>query len=406
MPLGVRIFVGLIFAILGLSFVATTAILLYEFSGIRGGEYITSITLATFYSHLFIFFPTFGIVALFAFYTPACVFTDMYMRYVPAGKVRFAFGFLVLIVVSGYLALIMNAGTERSIWEVKPGVLAADRGEPGTCASGASASCTRLPILTAVENVRRVSQSRIGLSDLSRNCDADPWISQTGNEQERKRFCLASTPLPASHTPPFLTTDQQCCAAQKAFREAMFKFHAPPDNRSMTGIVHRTLLPLKIFFLLVLLTISLMLALRWKSLDRYYKPFLPGLEKGVLIGAAAMVLYPVMSHAFLHAAALLYGTSASSVFRFVAPYISFFFGAWGLLLLLFFYRLRDKEVQNIVRMGGVVGSAVAIVKYEQIIDIFVRVFGSGANFAGLLILAAAAIAALVYLARNASDDMI
>ncbi|MFM1814841.1 MAG: hypothetical protein RLZ98_1536 [Pseudomonadota bacterium] len=396
MPLGVRIFVAVVFSILGLSFIATTGILLWEFSALTSARYLPSVTLATFYSHLFIFFPTFGIVALFAFYTPACVFTDMYMRYVPAGKVRFIAGFAVLALLSWLVANGMNASKERSVWEVTPQALAADQG-----------SQNRLPILTAIENVRRVSQSRIGLSDLARDCDPDPLIGPAISEgQERRRFCLASTPLSDANRAPKLTTDRECCEAQHAFRTTMVKLHAPLENRSVTGVVHRTLLPLKIFFLLVLLVISIMLAIRWGSLERYYRAFLPGIEKGVLVGAGAMVLYPVMSHAFLHAAELLYGTSSDSIFRTLAPYISFFFGAWGLLLLLFFYRLRDKEVQTIVRMGGVVGSAVAIVKYEQIIDAFVRLFGSGASLAGLLILAFGAGVALFYLTRASADDML
>lgn len=395
MPLGVRIFVAVVFGLLGLSFIVTTATLLYEFSGLQGTEYVTSLTLATFYSHLFVFFPTFGIVALFAFYTPACVLTDMYLRHLTAGPLRFGLGFLVIALASYGIAETMNSGKgERSIWEVSPKTLASDKGAPG-----------RLPVLTAVENVRKVSQSRVGLSDLVRNCEADPWIGPSGSEAERKRFCLASTPLPTGQSRPALTTDQECCKSQMAFRENMHQLYAPVDNRSITGVVHRLLLPLKVFFLLMLLVIGIMLAARWQSLNQHYKSFLPGLEKGVLIGAGAMVLYPVMAHAFLQAAELLYGSNSGSVFRVMAPYISFFFGAWGLLLLLFFYRLRDKEVQTIVRMGGVVGSAVAIVKYEQIIDLFIRLFGSGASFVGLLVLAVLAIAALVYLSRSATDDM-
>ena len=406
MPLGVRMFVATVFGALGLSFLATTAVLFFEFSSLQTGAYMPAMTLATFYSHLFIFFPTFGIVALFAFYTPSCVFTDMYMKYIPAGRIRFLVGFAVLAVLSAYIASVMNAGKERSVWEIRPAVLAADKGEPANCTSRNGKACTRLPILAAIENVRRVSQSRIGLADLARECDSDPWIGQIAETKQQKRFCLASTPAPSKGAAPILTADRECCQAQEAFRNAMTSLHAPPDNRALTGLVHRALLPFKIFFLLVLLVISILLAWRWNYLERYYTPFLPGLERGVLIGAGAMVLYPVMSHAFLHAAELLYGTNTDSVFRFIAPYVSFFFGAWGLLLLLFFYRLRDKEVQNIVRMGGVVGSAVAIVKYEQIIDFFVRLFGSGASTVALIGLVVVAIAALVYLSRSSADDMI
>ena len=58
MSLGLRIFIGFVFTTIGLSFLATTAVLFHEF------EQVSWLALATFYSHLFIFFPTFGIVAL------------------------------------------------------------------------------------------------------------------------------------------------------------------------------------------------------------------------------------------------------------------------------------------------------------------------------------------------------
>jgi hypothetical protein len=59
-------------------------------------------------------------------------------------------------------------------------------------------------------------------------------------------------------------------------------------------------------------------------------------------------------------------------------------------------------------MGGVIGSAVAIVKYDQIIDLSVRFFGSGASYVNLGILGCAAVLALIVLlyrnAREAAKD--
>ncbi len=407
MPLGVRMFVAVIFSVLGLSFIVTAGALFYEFTDPQASSHQTALTLATFYSHLFVFFPTFGLVALFAFYTPACVFTDMYMRHVPAGRIRFVFGFAVLAVAAYFIAGQMNKSKERSIWEVTPATLAADKKDPKNCSASNKGACVRLPILDAVTNVRRVSQRRIGLSDLARTCQPDPLIGALNDTPRKKRFCLVSTPLPTGKQPYELTTDRQCCKAQAAFKKAMTDLHAPVKNRSMTGILHKALLPLKVFFFLVLLVISVLLAVRWGSLERHYKDFLPGLERGVLIGAGAMVFYPVMSHAFLHSSGLLYGIGdgATTGFRDIAPIISFLFGAWGLLLLLFFYRLRDKQTENFVRLAGVIGSAVAIVKYELIIDFCVRLFGSGSSAASFVLLLIIIVGALVFLARKSSEDM-
>ena len=69
-------------------------------------------------------------------------------------------------------------------------------------------------------------------------------------------------------------------------------------------------------------------------------------------------------------------------------------GAWGLLLLFFFYGQQNERMQNLARMGGMIGSAVAVVKYDQIIDIFVRGFGSGADVLNITLLCIAAFASV------------
>ena len=69
---GARIFVALCFVVLGASFVASTALLIYEFQGIDW------LTMVVAHSHLFFFFPVLGILALFAFYLPSVVFTHLY----------------------------------------------------------------------------------------------------------------------------------------------------------------------------------------------------------------------------------------------------------------------------------------------------------------------------------------
>ena len=99
------------------------------------------------------------------------------------------------------------------------------------------------------------------------------------------------------------------------------------------------------------------------------------------------------------------GAGPQGGFRSVAPYISFALGAWGLLLLFFFYSRRDKELQSLARMGGMIGSAVAVVKYDQIIDSFVRLFGSGATWINLVLLCCAALAALVVLLWKTTRDL-
>src|SRR5262245_66271534 len=88
---GARVFVALAFWLLGASFVASTGLLIYEF---RDAEW-RSLLIA--HSHLFLFFPVFGLLALAAFYRPAVVFTDLFLRILRHGKFRFCFGLLVVV---------------------------------------------------------------------------------------------------------------------------------------------------------------------------------------------------------------------------------------------------------------------------------------------------------------------
>ncbi len=384
MLVGVRVFIAVLYSLIGLSFVATTGVLISEFRDLDW------LTLATFYSHLFLFFPLFGLVALISFYMPSCVFLDMYWRHVKYGKPRFIFG---LIVVAGLAWLISQAflgSSERSIWEVRPQVLERDRISLASCLQ--TSTCPRLAALDALNNVRQVSQSRVGLSELAPNCDRDPLIS-TAADSAVRRFCFASTPYRSDAQSP-LSTDDACCRAQHSLVDAVRRLAGGPDGRSITAQVHAYTLPLKVFFLLTLLVISIMLAFRRRQLEAEYSQYMYLIERGVLIGTVAVLFYPIMSHAFLQSASLLYGSGAGSNYRSTASVLSFLFGAWALLVLFFFYRRRDKEVEAIGRIGGVLASIIAVLKYDIIIDYFIRVAGSGAGITNVLLLGALCLVAL------------
>jgi hypothetical protein len=380
-----RIFVFLVYLSLGLSFLATTAVLAHEFWNFGWFDFITTD------SHLFLFFPTLGIVALIAFYTPSSALADLYWQHVPLGKLRFTIGILLLGAFSYLIAADLLASPKRSAWEIAPAALKEDGGDPPGCALAAGGSCQRLPILQALKNLRQVSQTHLGLAEFIRDCDRDVLLEGTSSP-ESKRFCFASTPL--SPSPP-LQTDADCCRAQERLSTAVSAQVAHQERRSLTGKVHAWLLPFKVFFLLVLLAISILLVLRHEAIERHYKGNLARIEFGVIVGTTAALFFPFMSQAFVQSAEALYGIAGRGTFSRIAPLMSLAFGAWTLLMVFFFYRRRDKEVEALGKMGSAAAGVLAVLQYTILTAIFVRALGSGADAYSIIVLLTACIIAVI-----------
>jgi len=366
--IGPRLFVFLVYACLGLSFVATTAVLTYEFWDTGWFD------LATTDSHLFLFFPTLGVVALLAFYTPSCALADLYWRHVPLGRIRFAIGTLLVGGFSYAIAADLLASPKRSVWEIAPVALNEDKGEPPGCAL-TGATCERLPALLALQDLRRVSETRLGLVEFIRDCDRDALLDGPP-VPEAKRFCFASTPLSPL---PQLQSDADCCRAQERLSASVGSQFSRADRRSLTSKVHAWLLPLKVFFLLVLLVISTLLVLRHRAMGQHYKASIGRIEIAVIVGTAAVLFFPFMSQAFVESSEVLFGLTGRGTFSRMMPVLSLAFGAWTLLTVLFFYRRRDKELEAYGKMGSGIAGAIAVLKYSVITAFFVRLLGSGAS---------------------------
>ncbi|MCB1546793.1 MAG: hypothetical protein KDJ41_02955 [Hyphomicrobiaceae bacterium] len=401
---GARGFVAFIFIVLGLSFIATTATLFYEFG------FKTALDLAAFDSQLFWFFPIFGVLALFAFYLPSAVFTDMYWRYVqPLGRVRFIFGFFVVIALTAAVTVVMLHVSTRSAWEIAPKRLASDRGQPSGCwkrGPDKGAGCTAGPVLDVVLATRAASESRVGLARFVRDCDPDPLL-ETSEENSKLRHCF-----PANKA----LNAKQCCDAQFRFRSSVQDLYAQAANRSLTYRVHVMLLPLKIFFLLVVVIIGLMLAFWRKKVDTHYEPIIKQLERGVLVGAFAMLFWPLTFHANLQSWSVLYGSTpggSDAIFvpftgmswamepivrKYAALALSLSFGPWALLLLFFFF--RKKDIEATVRTAGVILSGLAVLKFDDLIDLSNRFLGSGSGYSSFLAMLLIFIGGLYLLARS------
>jgi len=386
--LAARLFVLGVFGILGASFIATTAALYYEFGVLnQDGEWTA---LAAFYSHLFVFFPTFGIVALVAFFIPASAFVDLYFRHVPLGIVRFLIGFLLLAILSWHFGSVLGKGALRSIWEVKPEVLLSDPGQPADCLAG-DAACSRVPVMSALTSVREQSQLRVGMGQFVRECTPDPLI-EPSPDQQAARYCFAKGEKTDANT---------CCAAQRQFGLAISAMHLKPENRSLTVWVHTTLLPLKIFFLLVIFTIALLLIFWRRTLPIRYPRVVNKIERGVIAGALVMLFLPLMNVAFLQASGLLYGDSLDSKYRAISPFFVGTTVAWVLLLVFFFVQSRTQdereELEQVARIGGVVGSGVFALNYNLVVDYFTRLLGAGMGTPSLIGIGVFCLAALLFI---------
>ena len=370
------VFVFLVFAALGASFLAATVTLWWEFKD-------AWLDFAALDSHLFIFFPTLGLVALVAFYIPSVLFTDLYWRHIRFGKTRFFVGALVVAAASYWVAGVLLDNPRRSYWEGAPQVVTADAGEPAGCAQRGE-PCERLPMLLAVHNLREVSRNRLGLDALIRNCGTGHKDALVERVQtlEKRRFCLASTPLSAA---PALQGDPECCKAQSLLAAAARANYINGATRSLTSEVHAILLPLKVFFLLVVFTISILLALHHRKVEQHYKAYLPQMEIGLFVGALCILFFPIMSEAFLHTSDVLNGTAGRGTFSATVPVISLLSMIWVLLIGLFFYRRNSEgKLVTVGRIAGMLASNIGIIKYNLVVTIFVLAFGAGASELGLI----------------------
>jgi hypothetical protein len=373
---GARVFVAIAFIVMGGSFIASTALLIHEFQGLDW------LTMVVAHSHLFLFFPVMGLLALIAFYLPSVVLTHLYWNHVPLGKFRYVVGALVLV------GLAFGAGRyldrePRSIFEVAPAALLADKADP---ASG------RVAILDALEDLRSKAQTRFGLSSFGRSCTKDPLL-EVPDEMLKQRYCF-----PAGQN----LTGEACCAVQESFAKTVLRLQQNEATRSLSGALDaQVFVPIKTFFILVAVAIAVMLAFWRNRIDREYPELVANLERGVIIGGFAMLFWLAMDYGYQQTANVLFGRTT------VGPQLrlSLVLVPWALLLLFYFLRRLGKQGELVGQISGVVFAGVAVLRYEQLNDWVVRLFGIGADrwvLAALIAVAVVGLGALIVLRRVAS----
>lgn len=355
---GSYVFVAVVFLVLAAGFVASTGMLIYEF---RDTDWLTLLVAD---SHLYLFFPTFGLLALMAFYLPAVVFTHLYWNHIRLGRLRLALGFLVTLGLTGLVNVYMLGpdALPRAIWEISPRALQADKGAPENC-HGTATGCARGPAMSVVQDVRRVAQERIGITAFARTCVPDPLLELPfGHDQ--KRWCA-----PAG----VMMTAAECCVAQTQFRNYVAEQARGAQTRSQLADLDQIFQAMKIFFVIVLLFVGAMLAFWRERIEALYAPLAPRIERHVLIGGFAMVLWPIMDYAAFDTMSVMYGKWSGSV----PMRLSLVIAPWALLLLFYFLRRLRQNLELTGQMAGVVVSALAIFLRQEIKDIGVRLFGIG-----------------------------
>jgi hypothetical protein len=157
-------------------------------------------------------------------------------------------------------------------------------------------------------------------------------------------------------------------------------------------------LPIKTFFILVVVAIAVMLAYGRSRIDQHYRDLVPRLERGVIIGGFAMLFWLAMDYGYQQTANVLFGRQvAGPQLR-----LSLVLVPWALLLLFYFLRRLGKQGELIGQVSGVVVAGVAVLRYEQLNDWVVRLFGIGANhwvLSGLIVVVLAALVALFWPGR-------
>ncbi len=351
--LGARVFVGVIFTLLGVSFLASTGLLLHEY---RDGDWLTMLVT---HSNLFLFFPVLGVLALVAFYLPSVIFTHLYWHHLPLGKLRFTLGLIGVVAITYGVDRYLDR-SPRALWEVAPQVLASDKGAPLGCSGDA---CERAPIATVVESLREASQVRVGLSKFARACGEDKLL-EPREEMKHLRYCFPSMKSMDGNA---------CCRVQEAFSKVVDGMQADPAKRSLTAQWDRIFMPLKIFFVVIVLGIGFLLAMWRDRVDEYYGRYVPQIERGVIIGGFAMLLWPAMDYAYLSAANVLFGHEGTGPqFK-----LSLVIGPWMLLLIFYFLRRLGQKGEMLGQISGVVAAAVAVLRYEELNDWASRLVGVG-----------------------------
>jgi hypothetical protein len=369
---GARVFVAVAYALIGATFLAASGVLIDDF---RGAD---AETMLVAHSHLFIFFPIFGVLSLIAFYVPSVVFTDIYWRHLRFGGLRFLCGLAAVALLSVGVYWWLDA-PPRGLWEVSRQALLADVGEPAGCQEG----CQRAPLRLALERLRSDSRTRIGLAKFARSCATDTKL-EPPNGMKKERFCFAALAM---------RDGAACCAAQKRFAATVATLQADPQQRSAAGKFEPVFLFVDIFYVLIVVTMGPLLASWRHMIDDHYRALVPAIERGMIVGGLAMLFWPAMDYGYQETSDALYGRWNT----WPQMRLSLVIAPWALLLVFYFLRRLGKQGETVGRIAGVITAGIAVLRYEDLNDWAARLLGIGTESWIIGVLLAIALLGLVAL---------
>ena len=221
-------------------------------------------------------------------------------------------------------------------------------------------------MLSALADLREKAQARTGLSSFARNCAADPLLEEAEDMAKKRVAFPAQTNLAGA----------ACCKVQMQFAQAVKRLQQNPDTRSLSAQLDTLIfLPLKVFFVLIIVAIGALLVVWRDRIDQHYRELLPRLEPSIIIGAFAMLFWPAMDYGYQQTADVLFGRMGAGM----PLRLSLVIAPWVLLLLFYFLRrLGERRAELVGRVSSVVVAAVAVLRLEQL-DWVGRLFGIGAD---------------------------
>lgn len=350
-----RIAVTVVFALLYLAFLTETGTLMLEY-----GPSGLSLRLAALESQNFIFFPLAGLLALVGFWKPAVLLVDaMWQGKLMAGRIVLGVSLVFCTIAAWSISGVFESSEARSFFEISPKALRADKGVPAT-----ETTLPRAPVTDVLSRMKILSGVDKGLGEYHTQCDPE-WLRYSSAATEELLCFPAGERLQV----------RDCCTVKAEFRTHLNTM--AKQSPSYTGAVHRFVMPVKIFFLLLLLFIGVLLVQYRKGLERLHGATPPGMSFGLALGGSVMVIWPLLNVAYLQTMSLLTGSGSASAYTVIAPLVALGFGIWTLLLVFYHLRSYPSQIEYAAKVGGFIVAAIGVFRYDEITNYLARTLGVG-----------------------------